>query len=451
MQGQQGWHPAEMATQSTAFYTKIWDGVNQPVGPMLNGHNGLRSNIPILSHNNIPILPANTRSNVILGGNAVNLTQMLPPSSIPHSHGNQNQNQNQTSNPINSTPPHNSQTNSHVPLGINSRSSSTPPVNSNNNSNQTSNINNKSVSTNSNSHNGPTQENININQNSQNQKTINALHSSQNSTISFENNIESTVTRRSSHTDIPENMNVPGPGGTKKVAGAGLPVSNHNLPSHAHAQNLDNKTPHRLQMMQENVHSGANTNAVFHVATENNNNNQQDRFQFKKYPNRRIQNPASTILYTAIDIHGNSVFNNNNESRSSSVGPQSLPLPINHGPQTNSLWNGVISQLNNSYNTPINLADSLEDPNQIPSDSLVRTPWILRETVYKTGSEGLAEEIIDFVNYIKTTPEEIYMRRKIIGKIKKVVKELFPVSKLKVFGSFRTGLYWVGFGESHVG
>lgn len=57
-------------------------------------------------------------------------------------------------------------------------------------------------------------------------------------------------------------------------------------------------------------------------------------------------------------------------------------------------------------------------------------------------SEGLVnlhKEILLFSAYIAPTPEEMFMREEIIGRIKKVIKDHFPFAQVDIFGSYKTG------------
>lgn len=53
----------------------------------------------------------------------------------------------------------------------------------------------------------------------------------------------------------------------------------------------------------------------------------------------------------------------------------------------------------------------------------------------------LHEEIVDFFNYMCPSPEEHFLRLKVVRRIEQVICSLWPDSKVEVFGSFRTGLY----------
>lgn len=400
---------------------------------------------------------------------------------------------NNNSNLLNTPTLHNALSN----LAQNSRSASTPPVNSTHHSldnnhpshhhtknlqnlnNLQSNVsttqknsnlldNNNNLITKSTTNSSTVLNNLGsqVNKNNQNHNQnhhnpSHNLHSSQNSTISFENNLESTMTRRSSHNDISE---ISRPHASTQASQVQTPthITHASQAGHPSTQNRVNSPPQNIDFLDilakgaqqnQNQHLNPNANVNTNPNPNNNPNNNpttMQRFQFKKNPNSRIQNPASTAKYKAIDIHGNGILND----MYSEEHPSHEHLNLNLNPDE-------MGDFQNQFSMIANLTSAMDmqnghggvsglhsaNANHMPAhynDSKVKTPWIHPETIYKPGSEGLAEEIVDFVNYIKTTPEEIYMRQKIIHKIKTVVNEVFPECKLKVFGSFKTGLYWVG-------
>lgn len=53
----------------------------------------------------------------------------------------------------------------------------------------------------------------------------------------------------------------------------------------------------------------------------------------------------------------------------------------------------------------------------------------------------LHEEIEDFFTYMCPSNEEHTLRLRVIKRIEQVIYELWPDSKVEIFGSFRTGLY----------
>ncbi|KAJ7994914.1 hypothetical protein DPEC_G00254450 [Dallia pectoralis] len=66
------------------------------------------------------------------------------------------------------------------------------------------------------------------------------------------------------------------------------------------------------------------------------------------------------------------------------------------------------------------------------------TPWKVKN--YE-GILGLHEEINDFYRYMSPRAEEQRMRLEVVDRIEKVIKDLWPAAVVRVFGSFRTGLY----------
>ncbi|KAJ7311842.1 hypothetical protein JRQ81_006155 [Phrynocephalus forsythii] len=67
------------------------------------------------------------------------------------------------------------------------------------------------------------------------------------------------------------------------------------------------------------------------------------------------------------------------------------------------------------------------------------TPW--KKGNYSQGVVGLHEEIHDFYKYMSPRPEEERMRMEVVNRIESVIKELWPNADVKIFGSFKTGLY----------
>uniref|UniRef100_A0A8C5PYH3 Terminal nucleotidyltransferase 4B n=1 Tax=Leptobrachium leishanense TaxID=445787 RepID=A0A8C5PYH3_9ANUR len=66
-------------------------------------------------------------------------------------------------------------------------------------------------------------------------------------------------------------------------------------------------------------------------------------------------------------------------------------------------------------------------------------PWKTRN--YSDQVNGLHEEIIDFYKYMSPRPEEEKMRMEVVKRIEDVIKQLWPNADVKIFGSFKTGLY----------
>lgn len=78
------------------------------------------------------------------------------------------------------------------------------------------------------------------------------------------------------------------------------------------------------------------------------------------------------------------------------------------------------------------------------------TPWRTHEP-YSEGIVGLHEEILDFYEYMKPTPEEHFMRRNVVKQISKVIKEVWPEAIVSFFSlclylvsnsCFLGGLFW---------
>ncbi|XP_061738534.1 terminal nucleotidyltransferase 4A [Nerophis ophidion] len=67
------------------------------------------------------------------------------------------------------------------------------------------------------------------------------------------------------------------------------------------------------------------------------------------------------------------------------------------------------------------------------------TPWKTRN--YSPGVLGLHEEVMDFYNFMSPRPEEAAMRKEVVKRIERIIKELWPTADVQIFGSFSTGLY----------
>ncbi|XP_035719133.1 terminal nucleotidyltransferase 4B-like [Vespa mandarinia] len=68
-------------------------------------------------------------------------------------------------------------------------------------------------------------------------------------------------------------------------------------------------------------------------------------------------------------------------------------------------------------------------------------PWRVPNKHYSKGVIGLHEEIEDFFSYMCPSNEEHNLRVRVVKRIEQVIYDLWPDSKVEVFGSFRTGLY----------
>ncbi|XP_073703936.1 terminal nucleotidyltransferase 4A-like [Garra rufa] len=53
----------------------------------------------------------------------------------------------------------------------------------------------------------------------------------------------------------------------------------------------------------------------------------------------------------------------------------------------------------------------------------------------------LHEEMVDFYHFMSPRPKEEEMRRDVVNRIEAVIKDLWPMAKVEIFGSFSTGLY----------
>ncbi|XP_066599303.1 terminal nucleotidyltransferase 4B-like [Prorops nasuta] len=68
-------------------------------------------------------------------------------------------------------------------------------------------------------------------------------------------------------------------------------------------------------------------------------------------------------------------------------------------------------------------------------------PWRVPNKHYSKGVIGLHEEIEDFFIYMCPSNEEHILRTRVVKRIEQIIHDLWPNSKVEVFGSFRTGLY----------
>ncbi|XP_057684324.1 terminal nucleotidyltransferase 4A [Corythoichthys intestinalis] len=73
------------------------------------------------------------------------------------------------------------------------------------------------------------------------------------------------------------------------------------------------------------------------------------------------------------------------------------------------------------------------------NDASTWTPWKTRN--YTPGVLGLHEELMDFYNFMSPRPEEAAMRKEVVSRILRIIKELWPTADVQIFGSFSTGLY----------
>ena len=68
-------------------------------------------------------------------------------------------------------------------------------------------------------------------------------------------------------------------------------------------------------------------------------------------------------------------------------------------------------------------------------------PWLTDFTLkVKEASLFLHNEILDFVKFIESTPEDLRIRKQVVNRVKSVVKECYPDACVMVFGSCATRL-----------
>ncbi|XP_034947287.1 terminal nucleotidyltransferase 4B-like isoform X2 [Chelonus insularis] len=108
--------------------------------------------------------------------------------------------------------------------------------------------------------------------------------------------------------------------------------------------------------------------------------------------------------------------------------------------------------------TPHNTCNSYYNPSRRKSDNRARTygmnynqdtligeyggcPWRVPNRQYSKGVIGLHEEIEDFYTYMCPSNEEHCLRLRVVKRIEQIIADLWPDSKVEIFGSFRTGLY----------
>lgn len=68
-------------------------------------------------------------------------------------------------------------------------------------------------------------------------------------------------------------------------------------------------------------------------------------------------------------------------------------------------------------------------------------PWLSDFTLkVKEASIFLHNEILDFVKFIESTPEDLKIRKQVVNRVKSVVRECYPEASVMVFGSCASGL-----------
>lgn len=130
----------------------------------------------------------------------------------------------------------------------------------------------------------------------------------------------------------------------------------------------------------------------------------------------------------------------------SSFQPDYIPIGDNHTPNNNSSMNSNLNQnLINNDNGKRKRENRASTYNLDGNKHLISlyngTPWRQKDRIYSPGIFGLHEEIQDFYDYMSPTKEEHYMRVRVVDRIKKVIKSIWPQAKVDIFGSFKTGLY----------
>ncbi|XP_031785013.1 non-canonical poly(A) RNA polymerase protein Trf4-1 isoform X1 [Nasonia vitripennis] len=145
---------------------------------------------------------------------------------------------------------------------------------------------------------------------------------------------------------------------------------------------------------------------------------------------------------------GSTVMNSKNSSSQDFL-PLEAPTTLNSNQRPDERNNTrVNSNTNNSYYNP----SRRKNDNRASTygmnynyEALVGVfggcPWRIPGKHYSRGVLGLHEEIEDFFTYMCPTNEEHLLRVKVIKRIENVIYDLWPDSKVEIFGSFRTGLY----------
>lgn len=68
-------------------------------------------------------------------------------------------------------------------------------------------------------------------------------------------------------------------------------------------------------------------------------------------------------------------------------------------------------------------------------------PWLLRLAHFGSPLMRLHNEIVAFCQMLAPTAEEVASRASSLDSLKEVVRSIWPVADVKVFGSYETGLY----------
>lgn len=92
---------------------------------------------------------------------------------------------------------------------------------------------------------------------------------------------------------------------------------------------------------------------------------------------------------------------------------------------------------------PTGSSDSIDDIEARISKKYDRDqyPWVSDFTLkVKDAFLFLHNEILDFVKFIESTPEDLKARKKVVKRVKQVVRSCYPEAQVMVFGSCATGL-----------
>lgn len=131
--------------------------------------------------------------------------------------------------------------------------------------------------------------------------------------------------------------------------------------------------------------------------------------------------------------NGTSTTNNDpSPNTTDHEGEKPVPSTVNHGP---SVANGPFpSHFYHIHNSKRALSDnpaSTFNLNENPNicKKYDGTPWRVRNH-YSAGIIGLHQEIEDFYNYMKPTPEEHSMREDVVQRISNVIMDVWPEAQV---------------------
>ncbi|XP_020281563.1 non-canonical poly(A) RNA polymerase PAPD5-like [Pseudomyrmex gracilis] len=158
---------------------------------------------------------------------------------------------------------------------------------------------------------------------------------------------------------------------------------------------------------------------------------------------------TTTVISTVFG--GGGPGNNNNGGGNANNGN-------NNGRAATSVHGNAASNSNGEHRVPHNACNNYYNPSRRKSDNRASTygmnynydalvgeyggcPWRVPNKHYSKGVIGLHEEIEDFFAYMCPSHEEHVLRMRVVKRIEQVIYDLWPDSKVEVFGSFRTGLY----------